>query len=434
MRRLNSLWCWTLGLLLAACLSTATAAGYALGPDDRLIVRVSEWPDLTGEFAIGADGRISLPIVGDIPASGLQLGELAASIAQNLQQRANLRELPSVILEMKQYRPFYILGDVQRPGEYPFRPGLTALQAVSIAGGYFRFTDPGLLRLERDVLSGRGQLRSLALKADQLAARRARLLAEIEGRDTIDFPAELMQRQSETAVAELLREQALLLETHRNAIASATKSFREQISLFEDEIKSLGLQIDTEKRQLRAVQREMDDMQSLAARGLAQTSRLVLLERTVAQILGQQQGLETTIVRARQNISQTEQKINDLKSTRRQAVTAELEKTNAELNDTRQQIATTEQLLIEAEVTAPTAIADRLRNAQREVKITITRPTEKGSREIEAEGLTAVEPGDVVRVDLQPLTSFPSSQESRTGSSRTGSISATSSGRRPSLQ
>ncbi len=429
MRRLSLLSCWVLCVFIAALMPTGAVANYKLGPDDRLMVRVSEWPDLTGEFSIGADGRISLPIVGDVPASGLQLGELSSAIAEALQQRANLRTLPSVILEMRQYRPFYILGDVQRPGEYPFRPGLTALQAVSIAGGYFRFSDPGLLRLERDVLAGRGQLRALALKADQLAARRARLIAEIEDRASIAFPPELSARQSETAVAELFREQNLLLETHRNAIAAASKSFREQIKLFEDEIASLRLQIETEKRQLRAVQKETDDMQSLASRGLAQTSRLVLLERTVAQIIGQQQALETTIVRARQNISQTEQKINDLRSTRRQAATAELEKTNAELNDTHQQIATAEQLLVEAEVTAPTAIAERLRNTQREAKIFVTRKAGVASQSIEVDGSALVEPGDVVRVDLQPLPQRPAVQ-----SSNARPLSVTSTTDRPSLQ
>ena len=401
MRSLVFLAC--LALSFAGVLPTTQAvAGYKLGPDDKLAIRVYEWPDLTGDFSVAADGSLSLPVIGTIPVTGLDVGALSRTIAENLQGKARLQQLPSVIVDLKQYRPFYILGDVQQPGQFPYRPGLTLLQAVGIAGGFFRLTDPGLLRLERDAITARGALRVLGFKRDQLTGRRARLLAELEDRKEIAYPPELAKRKGESGIAQLMQEEQIAFDSNRNALVEATASLRAQIGLYEKEIVSLGAQIDTEKQQLRAVQKELAEVQGLVTRGLAPTPRLTLLERNVAQIVGAQQNLETMIIRARQSISQAEQRINDLRGMRRKEITTELQKTTADLDDTRQQIATSEQLVVEAEETAPSATAARVRSPSRSARFVITRRVEGDMQDIEANGSAAVEPDDVIRVDNSP--------------------------------
>jgi exopolysaccharide production protein ExoF len=179
-------------------------------------------------------------------------------------------------------------------------------------------------------------------------------------------------------------------------------SLKRQIDLFEKEIVSLGGQIETEKRQLKAVQKELDEVQGLVARGLAPTPRLTLLERNVAQIVSAQQNLETMIIRARQNIVQAEQKIADVWSTRRKETLTELQKVTSDLEDAKQQIETTEQLVVEAEITTPKSLVPMLRNSPRDARFTITRLVGNELQEIEANGQTAVQPSDVVRVDRSP--------------------------------
>jgi polysaccharide biosynthesis/export protein len=108
---------------------------YRLGAGDALIIRVYDQPQLSGEFSINDSGNVDLPLIGPVQATGLSTGQLAASIARTLQDN-HLILKPSVAVEVASYRPFYILGEVSRPGQYSFRPDMTVLTAISIAGGF----------------------------------------------------------------------------------------------------------------------------------------------------------------------------------------------------------------------------------------------------------------------------------------------------------
>lgn len=138
------------GLLVSACGTTSTTAGtrdagspttqaqiataYTLGSSDRLRVTVFGHPDLSGEFEVDGSGSISLPLVGQIRAQGLSTPALEASIAERLSDGYVLD--PRVSAEVINYRPYYILGEVGRPGEYPFTSGLTVQNAVAASGGF----------------------------------------------------------------------------------------------------------------------------------------------------------------------------------------------------------------------------------------------------------------------------------------------------------
>jgi protein involved in polysaccharide export with SLBB domain len=147
-------------------LSVATQAAapvlsepYRLGPDDKLRVRVYEWRDMYGqvhqdwaalndEFTVGPNGELSLPLVGSVAAAGQTIEAVTAAIADRLQITAGMETRPKISVEVAKYRPFYILGEVNKPGEYPYRPGLTALQALGIAGGVFRPLQAAMLELD----------------------------------------------------------------------------------------------------------------------------------------------------------------------------------------------------------------------------------------------------------------------------------------------
>ena len=112
------------------------AAGpYRLGPGDQLRIMTYGDDQLTGDFAVGDGGTIALPLLGAVPAAGRTLVQLETEIAQAL-SAAGLYRNPSVIAEVTQYRPIFVLGEVNRPGEYPWQPGMTAVSAVAVAGGF----------------------------------------------------------------------------------------------------------------------------------------------------------------------------------------------------------------------------------------------------------------------------------------------------------
>ena len=111
------------------------AESYRLGPGDQVRLIVYGEDQLTGEFRVDDQGRIALPLLGGVRAAGLSPQQLDAAISGELRRRNLLRD-PSVSVEVLAYRPVFILGEVAKPGQYPFQPGMTVLTAVAVAGGY----------------------------------------------------------------------------------------------------------------------------------------------------------------------------------------------------------------------------------------------------------------------------------------------------------
>jgi len=111
-----------------------TATTYRLSPGDRIKVTVYGHEDLSGEFELDAEGKVSLPLIRDVRAAGLSVDDLEHSITSKLQP--DYLRNPSVTVEVMSYRPFYIMGEVNAPGAYPYASGMTVLNAVALAGGY----------------------------------------------------------------------------------------------------------------------------------------------------------------------------------------------------------------------------------------------------------------------------------------------------------
>jgi len=106
---------------------------YMLGPGDRLRIKVYNEPDLTGEYEVNSGGFISLPLVGQIKASGSTTSQLERAIVAKM--KGQISQDPKVNIEIAAYAPFYIFGEVKKSGEYPYRPGLTVADAIATAGG-----------------------------------------------------------------------------------------------------------------------------------------------------------------------------------------------------------------------------------------------------------------------------------------------------------
>ena len=132
-------------------------SAYHLDAGDKLRVVVYGQEGLTNSYAIDAGGSITMPLIGAVPARGRAPAGLAGEIAARL-RNGYIRE-PSVAVEIESYRPFFILGEVAAPGQYPYVPNMTVESAVAIAGGF----SP---RAKRDVVTvthtdGGGALRAV---------------------------------------------------------------------------------------------------------------------------------------------------------------------------------------------------------------------------------------------------------------------------------
>ncbi len=107
---------------------------YKLGIADKIRVLVYDEPSLSGDFSVGSDGTVAMPLIGNVPAVNLTVDQLQDQIKQELDD--GYLKNARVSIQVESFRPFYVLGEVTKPGEYPYETGLTVLNAVATAQGF----------------------------------------------------------------------------------------------------------------------------------------------------------------------------------------------------------------------------------------------------------------------------------------------------------
>src|ERR1700676_223002 len=396
-----------LSIALTCAAVPAFGDDYRLGTSDRLKIKVQEWPELAGEYTVTVDGSVSLPTIGNINAAGLHVKELAKEIADRLRKRAAGAERPFAAVEGVQCRPFSIVGDVQRPGEYPYRPGLTVLQAIGIAGGYYRSPEPGLLRLDRDIAIAKGDIRTLLLKQNRLVARASRLAAALSGQEEVRFPPELVNQKDNPAISAIVESERAALALENDAARSEASALENIKSLYQREIGSLRGQITALTQERGAIQQQLNDLRSLSAKGLALMPTLFALERELAQVINAQMSAETAITRAEESIALAEQRVFEHAIERSRTNTRDLQHTEDEIAEVRARMGMPAPRLNRAQISAPTEARERLAESGQRANVTLIRKDGEIRREIAADETTLVEPNDIIKVPMitrGPLT------------------------------
>jgi polysaccharide export outer membrane protein len=139
---------FSLILVVFSLNSLATENVYRLGAGDLVSISVYDEPDLSLELRIGLSGSISYPLLGDVKVAGLSPKELEVKLVDKL--KGPYLVDPSVTVTIMEYRPFYVTGEVEKPGSYPFHPGLTIERAISIAGGFTERASKGKIFVVHD--------------------------------------------------------------------------------------------------------------------------------------------------------------------------------------------------------------------------------------------------------------------------------------------
>lgn len=129
-----------------SALKAAATAAPPLQPGEKLHVLVYDEPTLTGDFMIDPSGFLSLPVVGTMKVTGMAPAQLQDKLVTAL-QAAHLKN-PGVTVEVAEFRPFYILGEVDKPGAYPYVGGLNIMSAIAIAGGQTYRADQGKVLIQ----------------------------------------------------------------------------------------------------------------------------------------------------------------------------------------------------------------------------------------------------------------------------------------------
>lgn len=143
--------------------AAGTATAYRLGSGDKVKVNVFGEADLSGEFLVGDNGRIDLPLIGAVQARGQTVTQFQNAVVARY-SAGYLRD-PKVSVSVLNYRPFFIQGEVGKGGEYPYKAGLTVQDAVAIAGGYTYRANTGKAFVRRA-----GQDREVEIQTNQRVA------------------------------------------------------------------------------------------------------------------------------------------------------------------------------------------------------------------------------------------------------------------------
>ncbi len=384
----------------------AQAEDYRLGAMDRLRIRVVEWrtaegavrdwSSLSGEYTIGQSGSISLPFIGEMPATGKTTAEVASAVGAELQQRLGLVDRPEASVEMAEYRPVFLSGDVQSPGRYAYVPDLTVLKAVSLAGGLRRGAEAGI-RVERDFINARGNYDVFVSQRDGLLARRARLIAEAAGQAEIDFPDDLKQTE---AGKKLIADETAFKAAREKRLQVQLAALNDLKTLLQNEVASLEKKIATQTRQMELSRKELDGIGNLAERGLVVNSRVLSLERSAADLESKVLDMETSILRARQDISKATQDAANLQSDRDAEVAQGRQQAEADIEALNLKIAMYKDLMGEALSHGPQAAAGSKSQSAPVIAYFIVRERDGKASEVPADENTPVLPGDVIKVGV----------------------------------
>ncbi len=399
-----------MSLLCLVCLAgAASAEDYRLDVMDKLHVRVVEWQTaegtfrdwtaLTGDYTVGPDGTLSLPFVGQTKAVGKTTADIAQTIGDSLQQKFGLSNRPDASVEMAEFRPIFLSGDVQTPGRYPYAPDLSVLKAISLAGGARRTPDSSRDDV-RNFINSKGNYSVFSDERNRLYAKRARLAAEAGNKDKIETPKELADAADGAA---LMAEEQSVMQARTKRLNLQLAQIEDLKSLLKSEIESLEKKSETQTRQVALSREELKGIGNLADKGLVVNSRVLALEQSIADGEGKVLDLDTASLRAKQDINKADQDATTLSNDRDSDIAETQQQVEADLASLDLKIGMHRDLMAEALIGAPEAAARTAQNGQVPLTYTIVRTAGGKTSEITADETTPVKPGDVIKVALAGL-------------------------------
>jgi len=344
-------------LFLQATCAAAQSAPYKLGPQDKIQAKVfdlrigsgeaHQWSAFDGDFTVDSSGGVFLPIIGFIHVSDKTVEEVGKEIASKMQAKVGLAEPPSASVQVVKYRPFYVTGMVEKPGEYDYRPDLSVLQAVSIAGGFYRSQDAATIGYVRDAMSQFSGLNILSTEKTSLLVRMARLEAEIGGSNEIKFPPSVTKvGKTDPFVAQAIRSETQVFESRRDTLASQLKNIDEIRGNLTSEIETLDRKAKLTDRQIELNEQDLNSVRDLMNRGLAISSRQIGAEQVVANLQSSKLDNQTARLRAQQDLSRLARESIDLRSKFRQQAILDLTEARDKLSEIEEKASASSSMLV----------------------------------------------------------------------------------------
>ncbi|PVE20956.1 hypothetical protein DC522_29310 [Microvirga sp. KLBC 81] len=391
-------------LAVLACLSAPALAQSPPGtspiPDrgdidvanaERLALRFPGNQEMTGDYRIGVDGTISIPLLGRIPVRGMSTAQLEEVLSRRLEQMTGRSN--AVTVEVAAYKPLFVTGLVTRPGAVPWHPGMTVLQAVALSGGMFRPAGPNVGGPAAGEVEMARYRRAMEDRKRALAAL-ARLQAERQDSTEIQVPPALVTIAGQKEAEELIAAQKTLLLSRQRSFSNQLSSLKRGMELAAQELDGLREQ---GKRVAELLQMQRDARQRLGElqqKGIVVAQRAFEADMKVSELEEKTANVAVATARVQATVAAMQRDTVVLTEERKASIEAEIDRLQKEVSQLADEAASARQ--------AYNAIAGASIAAERgdriEIIYSVVRSDQTGQTTMKADQSTPLKPGDVLIV------------------------------------
>jgi polysaccharide export outer membrane protein len=381
--------------LLPLYLSVAFAGppNYEVAAGDVLLITVYGDQQLSGSFPVSPDGNIGYPVLGNIPVIGKTVTTISSEIGADLKEHIpNL----SVAVAVKEYAPVFIIGEVQRPGKYEFRPGMIALELFALGGGLREKTTQGNVPGVQ-MVALRQEYEDMGLQLFGQEVKRARLEAEMNSKpfNYVFDPAS--SRQDLASAKRMIESERKLYNQRLYAMETERKSLERQRQGYADEIATLEKSGHLRDEELALLNEDVLAAKNLVDRGLTPKTQLREKQREVSATNRDALEFGSFLARARQNLAEIEGRLLALQDQRRNDAAKDIREIDLDMLRLRRKMAFVLQSMAELGIAV-----QRAAEADQELKIRFStiRSEDNAYRETSIAEYEPIHAGDIVRVTL----------------------------------
>ena len=397
-------------------ISVAKAEGeYLLGPRDKVRINIVEWRATLDEihswnavnrvYVVAANGAITIPLVGRIRATGLNTSQLSDKISTKLQEKMDLATEPDTTVEVVEYRPFFILGLVDKPGEYAFRPGLTVLQALSISGGIQRSKKINAYSLERERINNEGTIRNLIRVLSMFEIRQLRLQSELDGKDELHIPLDVARDLRRSGFQAFVTRAMVAYKDHSVNRKVKLKGIVEKRKLVAKRITALKEQVKYKNQEIKLILIQRKKIRYLRKRKLVNNKERFRLMQLHTLALGSLSEIKVEQIEAENSYLDLSQKIEQARSELKRNITTELEEIGSKIRQSAEELRTAN-ILKKNILTNDTYIShqnsrDDAEKSTNPIAYKIVRSKNGILSEFDVTGGFHIRPGDVLKINRQ---------------------------------
>jgi Polysaccharide biosynthesis/export protein len=361
---------------------------------ERLMIKFQGYPDLSGEYRVNPDLTITIPVIGRVSIANSDSTQLERVLAERAAQAAGREAF--VTVEIAQYHPIFITGYVNTSGAIPWRPGMTVLHAVSMAGGLYRAGGDKAAMLNGDVEATRLQRATTDLT--RVLATLARLKAEDTGAETITIPPRLLELAGPTEAQQLIYAQQSSFVSRRRALETQRTMLIRGIDTSEQELSGLHEQAERLKEQLKVRHDLKVKLDELLKRGIVRQDRVMEEMARIADLEEKSTNVAVAMARVESSLIQMRREIQGLQQEHEALLDSEMLKFERESAQLEIEIKSARSAYNKVTGGAPESDSFAGINKKLSIQYRITRNGEDESASEQVDEHTALRPGDILVV------------------------------------